>query len=259
VESSLLLRSLDDGILTLSLNRPAQRNALSPELRDALLQAVDEAAMAPSVRAVVLTGEGGAFCAGGDLSRFDDLQDPAAYGWISHRLTQLADAIERLQKPTIALIDGVATGAGLALALACDWRIGTPRTRLLYREGRLGILATHGGCARLVKLIGLARAREVMLGGDDLDMDDARAAGLLSEVADGDPRAAAASRAARMLHRAPLSYSAAKRVLQLAADADVRTGMAAESLAQAALLRTDDYREGLAAVRERREPTFQGR
>ena len=83
------------------------------------------------------------------------------------------------------MIDGVATGAGLALALACDWRVGTERARILYREGQLGLIATHGGCARLVKLVGLARARELMLGGDDLDAEAARASGLLSELPPG--------------------------------------------------------------------------
>jgi len=253
-----VLKTIDDGLLTLSLNRPDQRNALDPELRDELTESLDEAAMSSEVRAVVLTGEGGAFCAGGDLGRFDELHDSAAYRWVSHRLSALIDAVERLEKPTIALVDGVATGAGLALALACDWRIGTPRTRLLYREGRLGMVPTHGGCARLVKLVGLARAREVMLGGEDLDAEGARAAGLLSEIALSDPRDVAVERAARMLSRAPLSYGAAKRVLLIAADADARSAMTAESLAQAALLTTDDHHEGLAAARERRQPVFTG-
>src|SRR4051794_4462513 len=127
--SSPLKSTLDDGVLTLALNRPEARNALNPELRDALVAAIDDAALSPDVRAIVLTGEGGAFCAGGDLGHFDEMHDPAIYRWVSHRLTSLIDTVERLEKPTIALIDGVATGAGLALALACDWRIGTIRTK----------------------------------------------------------------------------------------------------------------------------------
>jgi enoyl-CoA hydratase/carnithine racemase len=258
VGSSPLTSELADGVLTLTLNRPEQRNAIDAELRDALATGLDHAATSAEVRAVVVTGAGGAFCAGGDLGRFADLHDAGAYRWVSHRLSALVDAFERIEKPTIALVDGVATGAGVALALACDWRIGTPRTRILYREGNLGMVATHGGCARLVKLVGLARAREAMLGGDDLAAADAYRLGLLSEVAD-DGVAAARERAARMLRRAPLSFGAAKRVLTLAADTDVRSGMLAESLAQATLLKTDDHREGLAAARERREPAFAGR
>src|SRR4051812_17929078 len=99
--SQLVLETSDEGVLTLSLNRPEARNALNPELRDALGAALDRAATSPEIRAVVLTGEGDAFCAGGDLARFDDLHDSAAYRWISHQLSALVDAIERLEKPTI--------------------------------------------------------------------------------------------------------------------------------------------------------------
>jgi enoyl-CoA hydratase/carnithine racemase len=208
----------------------------------------------------VITGAGGAFCAGGDLARFDDLHDARAYRHVAHRLTDLVESVERLEKPVVAAVDGVVTGAGLALALACDWRVGAPSARILFREGRVGLVPTHGGLTRLVKLLGLARAKEVLLGGDDLDAEGALAAGLLSElVADGsDLPAAAAARVERMLGRAPLSFAAAKRLLHVAADVDQRSGIVAESLAQTALLQTDDHREGLAAARERREPSFKG-
>src|SRR3954453_3697026 len=249
-----------DGVLTLALNRPERRNAIDPELRDALHAAIDAAATDPATRAVVLTGDGGAFCAGGDLARFEDLHDARAYRHVSHRLTDLVESIERLEKPVVAAIDGVVTGAGLALALACDWRIGAPTARVLFREGRVGLVPTHGGLTRLVKLLGLARAKEVLLGGEDLDADAALRAGLLSEMVEDAETlpAAAAARIEKMLRRAPLSFAAAKRLLAVAADADQRSAMVAESLAQTALLATDDHREGLAAVRERREPDFKG-
>lgn len=255
-----LLASRDGEVLTLTLNRPERRNAIDPALRDALAGALDEAATDPAVSGVVLTGAGGSFCAGGDLARFEDLHDARAYRHVAHRLTDLAEAIERLEKPVVAAIDGAVTGAGLALALACDWRVGSPAARILFREGRVGLVPTHGGLTRLVKLLGLARAKEVLLGGDDLGARDALAAGILSEVAgDGDDVVAVArARVRRMLVRAPLSFAAAKRLLQLAADVDQRSAIVAESLAQTALLATDDHREGLAAARERREPEFRG-
>src|SRR3954449_8219875 len=117
-------------------------------LREALAAALDAAATDPAVRGVVLTGAGGAFCAGGDLARFDELRDARAYRHVSHRLTDLVESLERLEKPVVAAIDGVATGAGLALALACDWRIGAPTARILFREGRIGLVPTHGGGVR---------------------------------------------------------------------------------------------------------------
>jgi enoyl-CoA hydratase/carnithine racemase len=255
-----LLTDRAAGVLKLTLNRPERRNAIDPALRDALAAALDEAATDAAVRGVVLTGAGGAFCAGGDLARFDDLHDARAYRHVSHRLTELVESVERLEKPVVAAIDGVVTGAGLALALACDWRIGAPTARILFREGRVGLVPTHGGVTRLVKLLGLARAKEVLLGGEDLDADAARAAGLLSELAPDveDLHDVARARVERMLGRAPLSFAAAKRLLHLAADVDQRSGVLAESLAQTALLATDDHREGLAAARERRKPDFKG-
>jgi enoyl-CoA hydratase/carnithine racemase len=243
----------------LTLDRPEQRNALDAALRDALMSALDDAARDASVTAVVLTGDSGAFCAGGDLGSFEDLHNARLYRHVSVRLTQLMDALEGLEKPTIAAVDGVATGAGLTLALCCDWRVASPAARLLFREGRLGLVPTHGGVGRLVKLVGLARAKEALLGGDDLDADGALRLGLVHEVVGSELLAAAHDRALRMSRRAPLSYGAAKRLLHLAADADLRSTITAESLAQSGLLATEDHREGLAAVRERREPVFTGR
>jgi enoyl-CoA hydratase/carnithine racemase len=260
IAEDVLRSNTAGGVLALTLNRPERRNAIDPALRDALAAALDAAATDPAVRGVVVAGAAGAFCAGGDLARFEDLHDARAYRHVSHRLTDLVESIERLEKPVVAAIDGVVTGAGLALALACDWRIGAPTARILFREGRVGLVPTHGGLTRLVKLLGLARAKEVLLGGDDLDADAALRAGLLSELVE-DPEAlpaAAAARIEKMLRRAPLSFAAAKRLLQVAADADQRSAMVAESLAQTALLQTDDHREGLAAARERREPDFKG-
>jgi enoyl-CoA hydratase/carnithine racemase len=255
-----LRSSTEHGVLTLTLNRPERRNAIDAELRDALAAALDAAATEPAVRGVVLTGAGGAFCAGGDLARFDELHDARAYRHVAHPLTDLVEEVERLEKPVLAAIDGAVTGAGLALALACDWRIGAPSARILFREGRVGLVPTHGGLTRLVKLLGLARAKEVLLGGDDLDARAAHAAGLLREVVEdgADLPGAAAARIERMLGRAPLSFAAAKRLLHLAADVDQRSAMVAESLAQTLLLQSEDHREGLAAARERREPSFKG-
>jgi enoyl-CoA hydratase/carnithine racemase len=255
-----LRQARTDGIAVLTLNRPERRNAIDPELRDALAEAIDAAAADPDVRGVVIAGAGGAFCAGGDLARFDELHDARAYRHVSHRLTDLVESLERLEKPVVAAVDGVVTGAGLALVLACDWRVGSRRARVLFREGLVGLVPTHGGLTRLVKLLGLARAKEVLLGGDDLDAEAALAAGLLSELAGPgeDVLDRARARVERMLARAPLSFAAAKRLLQLAADVDLRSGVLAESLAQTALLQSDDHREGLAAARERREPEFRG-
>jgi enoyl-CoA hydratase/carnithine racemase len=253
-----VLREQHDGVLTVTLNRPERRNAIDAQMREALSSALDDAALSRDVRALVITGAGGSFCAGGDLGSFEDLHDPRVYRHVSQALSDVMDSLERLEKPTIAAIDGVATGAGLTLALCCDWRIGSGRTRMPFREGRLGLVPTHGGVTRVVKLIGLARAKEALLGGGDHDAREALRLGLLNEIAE-DPTAAAHDRAQRMCVRGPLSYGAAKRLLHHAADTDLRSAMLAESLAQTALLGSEDHREGLAAARERRQPSFRAR
>src|SRR6187200_1065432 len=212
----MVTRSMEDGVLTVTLARPEARNAIDGEMAAALRDAFEAAADDAAVRAVILTGEGGAFSAGGDRSRFERDWDPREFRHDSHRLTQLVSLVERLEKPTVAAINGVATGAGTQLALVCDVRLMAAGTRFVYREGRLGIIPSHGGITRLVKLIGLARARDVILGGEELTAEAAYRIGLISGVIEGDIVAAARDRLALMLERSPQAYAAAKRLLWLA-------------------------------------------
>ena len=234
----------DDGVLLVALNRPDRRNAIDDAMADALRAAFERAATDAAVRAVILTGEGKAFSAGGDLSRFERDWDPREFRHESHRLTQLVSLVERLEKPTVAAVNGVATGAGTQLALVCDVRLMAPTARFLYREGRLGIIPSHGGVTRLVKLIGLARARDVILGGEEVSAQDALRLGLVTAV-EPDVVAAARDRVALMLERSPQAYAAAKRLLWLAASVDLESGMAAEGLAQSALIGTPEHKEAV--------------
>ena len=247
-------RSLaDDGVLTLTLARPERRNAIDAELAGALREAFESAADDAAVRAVILTGEGKAFSAGGDLSRFERDWDPREFRHDSHRLTQLISLVERLEKPTVAAINGVATGAGSQLALACDVRLIATGARFVYREGRLGIIPSHGGVTRLVKLIGLARARDVLLGGEEVSSGEALRLGLVTAVvAPAELMDAARERVALMLERSPQAYAAAKRLLWLAANVDLESGMVAEGLAQSLLIGTDEHKLAVEEARWRR-------
>jgi enoyl-CoA hydratase/carnithine racemase len=238
-------------VLVAALNRPDRRNAIDGEMADALRVAFENAADDGSVRAVILTGTGTAFSAGGDLSRFERDWDPREFRHDSHRLTQLISLVERLEKPTAAAINGVATGAGTQLALACDVRLMAAGARFVYREGRLGIIPSHGGVTRLVKLIGLARARDVILGGEEVSADDAYRLGLVTAVVD-DVMAAARERVALMLRRSPQAYAAAKRLLWLAASVDLESGMVAEGVAQSLLIGTEEHKQAVEEARWRR-------
>src|SRR6478752_8423762 len=178
----MLRTDTTDGVLTVTLARPERRNAIDGELAAALREAFEAAADDAAVRAVILTGAGKAFSAGGDLSRFERDWDPREFRYDSHRLTALISLVERLEKPTVAAINGVATGAGTQLALACDVRLMAAGARFVYREGRLGIIPSHGGVTRLVKLIGLARARDVLLGGEAVSAAEALRLGMVTAV-----------------------------------------------------------------------------
>lgn len=240
-------------MLTVTLARPERRNAIDAAMQAALHEAFESAGEDPTVRALLLTGAGRAFSAGGDLARFEREWDPRAFRHDSHRLTQLISLLERLDKPTVAAINGVTTGAGTQLALACDVRIAAAGARFVYREGRLGIIPSHGGCTRLVKLIGLGRARDVLLGSEELSAEEGHRIGLITEVVPEEELLAVARRRIElMLERSPQAYAAAKRLLWLAASVDLESGMVAEGLAQSFLVGTEEHRRGVEAAVQRR-------
>ena len=259
-ENKGLKTTLEDGALLVELDRPEKRNALDETLQGELLELLIKAGHEPEVRGVILTGGGEAFSAGGDLSRFERDWNPTEFRAHSHELTRLITSVERLEKPVVAAINGLATGAGTQLALSCDLRIASENARFLFREGMIGFIPSHGGCVRLVKLVGLARARDILLGGEDLDAHEAFRHGLVTRVVPRDRLLdEARERLRRMLERAPQAYGLAKRLLHLSASVDLESGLFAESLAQSLLVGTEDHKEGVRAARERRAPTFTGR
>jgi enoyl-CoA hydratase/carnithine racemase len=160
----------------------------------------------------------------------------------------------------IAAVNGSAVGFGVQLALACDLRIGAASARFLFSEGRLGLLPTHGGVARLVKLVGLARARDLLLASREVSAARAYELRLLTEMApDDELLTRARAVASDALRRAPQSYGLTKRLLLLSASADLGSGLTAETIAQSLLVQTDDHAEGVQAAREGRPPSFTGR
>jgi enoyl-CoA hydratase/carnithine racemase len=260
VDSQALALEVENGVLTIRLERPEARNALDREMIVDLRVALDHAATDDGVGAVILTGTGSAFCAGADLAWLDHEPDGRRYRFDSHRLTELVSLIERVEKPVIAAVNGIAVGVGVQLALACDLRVGGTSARFAFTEGQLGLLPTHGGVARLVKLVGLGRARDLLLGSRTVDAEQALVLGLLTEVApDEDLLPAARRLVERALTRAPQSYGLVKRLLLVAASSDLTTAMTAESIGQSLLIGTDDHHEGRQAFRERRPPQFRGR
>ena len=243
------------GIVVVEMARPERRNALDEQLQAELRRALEAAADDPAVRGIILTGRGRAFSAGGDLARLAQEQDPARFRRDSQRLTDLITLPERIEKPVIAAINGVLTGAGAQLALACDLRIAARSARFLFREGHLGLVPAHGGCARMVKLIGLGRARDVVLGGADLPAEEACRLGLVTAVVPDEALMdEARARLAAILQRGAQAYGLAKRLLNLAAGVDLHSGILAESLAQSGLIQTEEHHQRARAALTRRRP-----
>lgn len=248
----LRTRTDEAGTRWIVLARPEVRNAIDRDTQTALRTELVAAATDEAVRAIVLTGTDPTFSAGGDLSRFDGA-DHAAFRFDSHDLTEVIGLAERIEKPVVAAINGPATGAGAQLALACDLRIASDRARFLWREGRLGLLPSHGGTARLVQLVGLGRARDLVLGGLELDAATAHAVGLLTDVVPHDElRARVTGHLERIARGSPDAYAVAKRVLHNVSGVPLATGQAMEALGQSLLVGTDEFRTRLATARERR-------
>ncbi|MEV3981171.1 enoyl-CoA hydratase/isomerase family protein [Nonomuraea sp. NPDC049758] len=227
------------------LNRPQVRNAIDRELVAALHEAC--AAVEDEPRVVLLTGEGTTFAAGADIAQLRDRDRDDALRGINSRIF---DRIHRLPMPTVALVDGYALGGGAELAYACDFRIGTPRTRIGNPETDLGILAAAGAAWRLAELVGEPLAKEILLAGRVLTAEEARAVHLLNDVVEPADLLAAGHRLAdRIAARAPLATRLTKAVFHAPRAAHPFV----DDLAQAVLFETEEKHARMTAFLDRRK------
>jgi enoyl-CoA hydratase len=251
---------LKDGLALVTLNRPDHLNAINMEMRRDFTALTEELFFNDDVRVVLFTGAGRAFSAGGDLAHFEQSWLTPTFRAHSRRLIKFFDDLEMLEKPVIAAINGPATGGGLELALACDVRFAAEEATLGFRENYIGLIPGIGGCARLARLIGVARAKEVIFAGTMLPSNEALAMGLVNRVLPGEKLLDEAHEYAQvLLKRAPQSLGLAKKILNLVGNMDQTTAVVMEGLAQSILLRTEDHQEGLRAFREKRKPQFTGK
>jgi enoyl-CoA hydratase len=235
-------------------------NLVTVELTRQLRAALEQLAASSEVRAVIVTGSGTrAFCAGSDVGEFAGLHGRASEGkLLLEKLVyrQLAD----LPVPTIAAIEGNALGGGLELALCCDMRIASATSRFGMPEVGLGVVPGSGGTQRLPRIVGQARAKELILVGDLIDAAEAHRIGLVNRVVDeGEARATARSLAERIATRGPVAVREAKRLLDLAVDTPLDAGLAAELDASERVFSSEDVLEGARAFFEKRPPDFLGR
>jgi enoyl-CoA hydratase/carnithine racemase len=246
-------------LATLTFNRPDARNAMTWEMYESLLEACDRADADPAIRVLVLKGAGNAFVSGTDISQFtqfSNLQDALDY---ERRLDEVFDRLERVEKPTIAQVQGVATGGGCVIALACDMRICTPDARFGVPISRtLGNCLSAANYQRLIDLVGPARTKDLLFTARLLDANEALALGLANRIVEPDALDhEVTSLALKLSEHAPLTLRATKiMVREIQATRRVPVSRADELIASC--YGSDDFKEGVAAFLAKRPPRFTG-
>lgn len=251
---------LEGSVGLITLSRPEAANAMSVQLLRELSDTLDQMNGDPAVRVVLLTGEGEkAFCAGADLKERKGMSDRQVKQ-IVQLIGSTVAKVETLAQPVIAVLNGVAFGGGLELALACDLRIAATHVQLGLTETSLGIIPGAGGTQRLPRLIGLGKAKELIYTARRLNAEEAKNYGIVENVYEGhEVMEKAQQLALEMAKNAPLSLVQAKVAINQGVEVDLATGLKIESLAYSALIPTEDRLEGLLAFQEKRTPQYSGK
>ncbi|WP_407492440.1 enoyl-CoA hydratase-related protein [Pseudooceanicola sp. MF1-13] len=259
-----LLTDRKDGVLTITMNRPDRRNAMSRPMIYALHETLEEAAKDTDVRAVVLTGAGGAFCAGGDVKAMNEgaFRDASFYEQ-RRNLRERMDCsrlLHEMPKPTVAAIEGAAAGAGLSLALACDFRIAADTAKMTTAFAKVGLSGDFGGTYFLTQILGTAKAKELYLFSPVISGKEAERIGLVNRAVEpGTALEEALSYIAPLAQGAPLALGRMKANLNLAAGGgSLVQVMDLEADNHQCSTDTDDHREAAAAFVEKRKPQFTG-
>jgi 2-(1,2-epoxy-1,2-dihydrophenyl)acetyl-CoA isomerase len=257
-----LIETVENGIATLTLNRPERLNALSMDIRSGLLEALERLGYDNNVGCIVLTGAGRAFCAGGDVKSMAERAtagfEPRAAGiQFSNRIPRV---MRTIPKTVIAMINGVAVGAGFSMAMACDLRVAARSSRFGTGFLKIGLSGDWGGSWTLTRLVGTAKARELYLLGDMINADEALTHGVVNRVADdADLLTTTMAMARRIADLPQIAVGYAKRNLHAAETGDFQTVLDMEAFNQARCSQTEDHREAVKAFAEKRKPVFHNR
>jgi 2-(1,2-epoxy-1,2-dihydrophenyl)acetyl-CoA isomerase len=250
-----------NGVRYITLDRPEVRNALNLALIRALRAAMRQA-IADSVRCLVLTGNGKAFCAGGDVAEWAEVEargESASFPWVEEMHGLILDAAG-FPAPAIAWLNGSAVGAGLDMALACDFRLAADSARFQCAYTRMAICPDAGGSWLLPRIIGMEQAKRFAFTGEFWSAQDALARGLVTEVHGAEALAEACRALAERLARGPtVAIRETKRLMEMAGARDLRTQLEEERAASERCYATEDFKEAMAAATGRRDPVFQGR
>ncbi len=259
-ETILVAKDPETMVATLTLNRPDRLNTITGEMVEEIDRALAELERDDGVRCLVVTGAGEkSFCAGADVTAFGSVSKSHLAWGASRRTAQVFNRLANFPKPTVAAINGYAFGGGCEIALACDFRLAARRAKIGQTELNLGLMTGAGGIPRLVKLLGLARAKEVVLLGSRLTAEDAHRMGLVTQDFENEAfPGAVRDFAAKLAKGPPVAMKLAKYVLNRSADMPLDAALEMEALAFGHVISTEDVFEGLQAFMEKREPKFKG-
>ncbi|WP_097158402.1 enoyl-CoA hydratase-related protein [Bacillus oleivorans] len=247
-----------ENVLWLTLNRPDKLNAFNEQMNREVMKAIKEAGKNPEIRAVVITGAGRAFCSGQDLS---DVRADSDFGEILRtRYNPMIQAIAGLEKPVIAAINGVAAGAGMSLALACDFRIASEKASFVEAFIHVGLVPDSGNLYYLPRIVGLAKAIELAVLGEKISAEQAKEFGLVTEVASHEGFEQTVEAFAIRLAQMPTkAIGLIKRYLQVSFDETLDGMLEKEAYAQQIAGHSSDHKEGVQAFLEKRKPVFSGK
>ena len=260
MKEEILLKQEKDQICILTLNRPQIMNALNFDLLHALKREIDSIRFRRDVRVVIITGAGDrAFCAGADLKERATMPEEKVKEFI-YTVRNLFTDIENLPKPVIAAVNGVALGGGTELALACDIRIASENATLGLTETRLAIIPGAGGTQRLPRIVGVAKAKELIFTGKRVSAKEALDIGLVNKICTLDNLLSECEKLAREIcETGPIAIEQAKYAINKGIEVDINTGLAIESNAYWITIPTEDRLEGLKAFKEKRKPNYKGK
>ncbi|MEM7405288.1 MAG: enoyl-CoA hydratase/isomerase family protein [Pseudomonadota bacterium] len=259
-----ILYDVAERVATITLNRPERLNALNPAMRIELGAAVRAAGADDAVRAIVITGAGRGFCSGGDVKAMNERNESGAGSPLMEQMAPARDetvlAMRDSPKPLIAAVNGAAAGAGMNVALACDIRIASDTAKFGQTFARRGLHPDWGGTYFLPRIVGMAKACELIFTGKMIDAEEALRLGIVTEVTSPDALLPAVMELAGAIAAGPpIAIRLARRALYRNADCGLREALEYETFAQNLCRETDDAREGVKAFVEKRAPQFEGR